>query len=52
MKPIRVSGAPPKKGRCPVRPPLDGSKGNPMAWCAFKAKHKGKHSWEEGTNGR
>ena len=45
-KAIKVGGAPPKKGLCPVRPPLDGSQGNPMRFCSFKNGHKGPHSWE------
>lgn len=36
----------PRQGQCPVRPPLDGSRGNPMVWCQFAAKHEGRHSWE------
>lgn len=46
LKTIKAKGAPPKKGLCPVRPPLDGSQGNPMLFCLFKAGHKGRHSWE------
>ena len=45
-KRIKTKGAPPKKGLCPVRPALDGSQGNPMRFCTFKAGHKGPHSWE------
>ena len=49
MKTIRVSGAPPKKGMCPKRPPLDGSNGNPMAFCQLKRGHKGRCSWDSGV---
>lgn len=46
-KPIRVPSVR-RPGRCPVRPKLDGSQGNPMAFCKFDKGHRGKHSWQLG----
>lgn len=46
MKTIKIQSTPPKRGLCPVRPPLDGSKGNPMRVCGKAKNHRGKHSWE------
>lgn len=42
---VVVHGAPPRQGLCPVRPALDGSQGNPMAFCTFTAGHRPPHSW-------
>jgi hypothetical protein len=46
LRAIRVTGAPPKAGKCPVRPPIDGSQGNPMVFCSFRRGHQGRHSWQ------
>jgi hypothetical protein len=43
---IKIAGAPPNPHMCPVRPPLDGSEGNPMGWCLFLANHVARHSWD------
>ena len=49
-KPIRVLGAPPKKGMCRVRPPLYGSTINPMLFCGLKKGHAGRHTWEKNND--